>query len=157
MTAIPKEEDERLLEKWKSTDVWPIVREHASSISGSNWKSKHFTNFCPEVSYDMFHLFASMLCTFIDEIDKDTIQAWLKENGRAYDKDWRWTWAHVDPLHYSRCALYSQLPVSEKPGEQKESRKKDDIVTVKPGFFGVSIDVKKLLSLFSKWWLSKHE
>jgi hypothetical protein len=142
MTEIPKEEDTALLNKWQSTDVWPIVREHATAISGSNWKSTHYTNFCPEISYDKFGLFASMLCTYIDEIDKEAAEKLLIENGRSQAKDWRWNWAYVVPLHYSECPIYSQLPVQFSVATPPQNHK-EEILSVKPGIFGVSIDLRR--------------
>lgn len=156
MTEISKEEDAALLTKWQSTDVWPIIREHATAISGSNWKSTHYTNYCPEVSYDKFGLFASMLCTYIDEIDKEAAERLLIENGPAQGKSWRWNWAYVTPMHYSECQLYSQLPIAF-PSAPAPEQKKEEILSVKPGFFGISIDLRKLLTRLSKWWLSKSD
>ncbi|WP_148042267.1 hypothetical protein [Pseudomethylobacillus aquaticus] len=152
-TALTPETDTALLAKWKKTDLWPALAEHATSISGSNGKKSHFSNFCPEVAFDTFGLFASSLCRYADEIDRANAESWLVGNGRAFAKDWRWDWASLNPMHYSECPLYSQLAVSQSivPDSTKE-----EIVSMKPGAFGFSVDLKKLISRFSRWWLSRH-
>ena len=49
-TKIPQAEDERLLEKWKKSDLWPRTEELATSIAGADGKRSMFSNFCPEVA-----------------------------------------------------------------------------------------------------------
>jgi hypothetical protein len=38
----------------------------------------------------------------------------IEEDPAPAEKDWRWTWSHVEPLHYSDCPMYAQLH-QEKP------------------------------------------
>ncbi len=59
-TELDPEEDERLLSFWKTSDLWPRLREQASSVWGREG-NKHISNFCPEVSFLRFNLFASHL------------------------------------------------------------------------------------------------
>src|SRR5260370_40343197 len=66
-TSMDPEEKQRLLEKWKHTDVWPATDEHAAQVIGSEGKPSHFFNFCPEVSFDRFGWFASNLSRYADE------------------------------------------------------------------------------------------
>lgn len=152
-TALATETDAALLAKWKKTDLWPALDEHATSISGSDGKKSQFSNFCPEVSFDTFGLFASSLCRYIDEIDREAAENWLVGHGRAFAMDWRWEWASLNPMHYSECPLYSLLAVSQSiaPATAKE-----EIVSMKPGAFGFSVDLTKLISRFARWWLSRH-
>jgi hypothetical protein len=56
-------------------------------------------------------------------------------------------------MHYSECPLYSQIVVSQSIASGSP---KDEIVSMKPGVFGFSVDLKKLISKFSRWWLARH-
>lgn len=151
-TTLAPETDAMLLTKWKKTDLWPTLAEHSTSISGK--KQSQFSNFCPEVAFDTFGLFASSLCRYVDETDRESTENWLFGQGRAFAKDWRWEWESLNPMHYTECPLYSQLAVSQfiAPSSTKE-----EIVSMKPGAFGFSVDLKKLISRFSRWWLSRHD
>lgn len=107
-TSIDPALDERLLQQWRSTDLWPVTREQETSVAGPPGSPRHFINFCPEVAYDNFGVFASSLHRHADEIDTDTAHRNLAEDGAAPD-DWRWQWAHISPMHYTTCPLYSPL------------------------------------------------
>lgn len=137
-------EDERLLSKWKKTKHWLIPNKHTVSV----FDGKHFMYFCPEVIYDSFGLFASELYRYADDDDYHCAHAQLGENGIPID-DWRWQWSHVSPLHYSECRLYSKLLQSESQSIQEHGKK--EIVEVKPNMFGITIDVKEILSRLWKY------
>jgi hypothetical protein len=102
------EEDQRLLEKWKRSDLWPVTDEQATQVMGPEGKPSLFFKFCPEVSFDRFRWFASNLSYYADEIDEDVAHRNLAEEG-ATAHDWRWTWSLVTPMHYAECPLYSPL------------------------------------------------
>ena len=88
------------------------MSEQLTSISGSEKIS--FWNYCPEVLYDRFGLFANSLSRLHDEIDIDNRHKQLDREG-ALSNDWRWHWATMTPLHYSECSYYSLLqPVISK-------------------------------------------
>ena len=70
-TSIDRDEDDRLLKKWSATDLWPLTGEQATAIAGPKDEPKHFINFCPEVSFERFGVFASQLNRYADEIDID--------------------------------------------------------------------------------------
>jgi hypothetical protein len=152
-TALAPETDSALLAKWKKSELWPATAEHATSISGSEGKPSGFSNFCPEVAFDTFGLFASSLGRYADEIDRENSEKWLVNNGRAFAKDWRWEWASLNAMHYTECPLYSQLTIYQ-PITQIPTR--EEMLTMKPGAFGFSIDLRKLVSKLSRWWLSHH-
>ena len=107
-TKIDPIEDEILLAKWRGSDLWPTTDEQATSTVGTNNDTKHFWNFCPEVSYGRFGLFAMSLDRYADDIDIELAHSKLSKD-RASRGDWRWMWASVQPLHYSDCPLYSPL------------------------------------------------
>lgn len=107
-TKIDPVEDEILLKKWRESDLWPTTDEQATSTAGPNNDTKHFWNFCPEVSYERFGLFALNIDRYADEIDIELAHSKLSKEG-ASRGDWRWVWASVKPLHYSECPLYSPL------------------------------------------------
>lgn len=107
-TSIDPQEDQRLLEKWKHSDLWPVIEEYESQIAGPPGKPSVFTNFCPEVSFDIFGWFGSTLAYYTDETDQDCAHRSLA-NEEASNHDWRWTFSVVVPLHYTDCPLYSLL------------------------------------------------
>lgn len=107
-TKIDPQEDDKLKQAWEKTDVWPVTREQATSISGPGDETKHYSQFCPEVSFDRFGLFATELHKYADEIDIGIAHKELSKEEVAPD-DWRWSWSHVEPMHYTECPLYSLL------------------------------------------------
>lgn len=108
-TKIAADEDKRLLDSWTKTDVWPKVQEQETAVMGSDGHHHLFSNFCPEVSFETFGLFAVSLSRFADEIDRDARHNALSLSGTAHGHDWRWNWEHVREQHYTECPLYSVL------------------------------------------------
>lgn len=100
-TKIETGKIKELDELWKKSDLIPVIAEHDTEIRGPDDKKSGFSNFCPEVLFDVFGLFALSLHRYADEIDRDVAHAQLE--------DWRWAWAQVEPLHYLKCPIYSQL------------------------------------------------
>lgn len=147
-TAIEPSEEKRLLKKWEKTEHWPKVREHESSI----WNNKDFHNFCPEVAYDVFGLFAADLHHYADETDTHAAHAQLAKNGASAD-DWRWQWAYIKPLHYSECRLYSLLLSKNRGGTDQIDSK--EIFEAKPGLFGITVDIKEIAKRIWKWICSR--
>jgi hypothetical protein len=107
-TTIDPAEDAELLERWKRTDLWPVVREQETSVMGSPNEPHIFSRFCPEVLFDGFGWFASHLAYHADELDSECASRRLAKEGASPD-DWRWIWASVTSMHYSDCPLYSPL------------------------------------------------
>lgn len=113
-TRISAEDDRRLQSAWQKTDLWPRTDEQKSAVMGSAENPKHFLNFCPEVLFERFGLFASGLHGYADETDQDAAHARLAKEG-AGPSDWRWSWSSVTPMHYRDCPLYSPL-MKDGPG-----------------------------------------
>jgi hypothetical protein len=107
-TKIDTKEDDKLKHSWEKTDVWPVTAEQATSISGPGDETKHFSQFCPEVTFDRFGFFATELHKYTDEIDVGVAHKELSAKEVSPD-DWRWHWCHVEPMHYTECPLYSLL------------------------------------------------
>ena len=107
-TSIDPDEDRALLARWRASDLWPPTLEQATSVSGPEGDRHIFSNFCPEVAFERFGLFAVFLARHADEIDSDLAHRCLETEG-APAGDWRWSWASVDPLHYADCPLYAPL------------------------------------------------
>jgi len=141
---------------WQNSTLIPVVLEHDTGVMGSNGKKTSFTNFCPEISYDIFGLFAISLHRYADEIDSNTAHAKLSKS--SYPKDWRWQWSHVDPLHYIECPLYSQLlsnPITDSVKTLSE-QEMQELIEVKPSFCGVSLNIKVLITRLISWFTSKQ-
>lgn len=149
-TSIDPAKDKKLLKKWKKSELWPVTDEYATSVAGST--PKFFSNFCPEVSFDRFGLFASYLGRYSDEIDIDTAHSNL-EKELAHSNDWRWRWASISPMHYSECPLFSLLnekDMKESNTSIKPNNDNEDIVELKPNFFGFGINLKALIKRLLK-------
>ena len=114
-TKIAPSEDQRLSKRWKKSDLWPATDEQATSIMGSPGRPI-YSNFCPEVAYEQFGLFAVSFARYADEIDSDAAHAQLGRHG-APPTDWRWAWSSVAPLHYTECPLYSPLDLNHSSSE----------------------------------------
>lgn len=117
-TKIPEEEDQRLLERWEKSEFWPRTEEYASCLSGNEEKYFSYTNFCPEVIYDRFGVFASSLHDHFDEIDRDFAHQRLSELEHP-PQSWQWRWAGLTPRHFTECELYSLL--SQRSNLPKEA------------------------------------
>jgi hypothetical protein len=140
---------------WDKSDLIPTITEQDTSISGSDDRKTSFSNFCPEISYERFGLFASSLHRHIDDIDIEQAHKHLARI-KATPNDWRWVWAAISPLHYSQCPAYSQLlAINTVP--EKIALHEQEIVEFKPGFMGLNINILSLITKFSRWWLSKQK
>ncbi len=146
-TKIPAKEDERLRTLWEKSDLWPVTGEQATSLSGGERKTS-FSEFCPEVIYDRFRIFASGLYEHVGEIDRDIAQQRLNRQG-VTPTDWRWTWWSIKPMHFTECPVYSPL-MHRKPSEEAISEKKP-LIDLKPTFMGMSINLNPVL----QWIASK--
>lgn len=106
--SLNEEKDDDLLKKWEESDIWPVFREEFTSVSGGE-QPNLFDNFCPEVAFNTFHLFASVLIRFSDDLDLEARTRQLKSERAAHVKDWRWRWQYVEPLHFSHCPMFPLL------------------------------------------------
>lgn len=103
-TKITDADKERLDRKWSIFK--PVVLEEEAGISHSDGKFCSITNFCPEVAYDVFGLFASSLWRYADELDSDLAHEKLgREQARSDDP--RWQWSSVTGRHFTECREYS--------------------------------------------------
>lgn len=112
-TRIRKATHDAVLAKWESHELWPVTGETATSISGGE-NLNCFSNFCPEVAFDIFKLFASTLIDFSCSLDRENRERQLEREGMPTGKDWRMRWEHIEPMHYSVCPIYSKLPQEKK-------------------------------------------
>ena len=147
-TEIPPDDGKALLKKWQKSDLWPVVAEQEASTLGSGGIVRHYWNFCPEVSFDNFGLFASSLHCYPDEIDIDLAHAKLGKEGADAD-DWRWIWCQISAMHYSECPIYS--PLAHKSAQTESSLSNEgDILELKPNFFWISINLNALIRRLRK-------
>jgi hypothetical protein len=88
------------------------------------------SNFCPEVSYNIFGLFASGLYPHHGEIDREMAHSRLARE-KANRDDPRWDWASVTPRHYAECPEHSILQTERSgnfgneiiPNESSQTKK----------------------------------
>ena len=153
-TKLEPRIDNAVRSKWERSDLWPSLGEEDTAIASVNDNPHSFSNFCPEVTNQVFGLFASFLSEYADEIDRGIAEKWLVENDRSPSNDWRWRWSSVSPMHYTECPTYSLLSVALKPVDIIPKR--DEVLSAKPGYFGFSVDLRKLLTRLARWWLSKN-
>jgi len=145
-TKIAEKEDKKLFKKWKKSPLWPKADEQVTSVSGPEGRYKHFWNFCPEVSFERFGLFASRLDEHTDDIDLGSTHSELSKI-KATPDDWRWSWSSIQPQHYSECPLYSVL-LSLKTDSQN---KHEDFIDLKPNFYGIGLNINALISRIKGW------
>lgn len=143
-TKIPEKEDKKLLKKWKGSPLLPATKEQATSISG--YEDNHFGNFCPEVSFERFGLFATNLDKYADAIDKDFAHSNLSKI-KATPHDWRWFWSNIQPQHYSECPLYSVLLSLKSDIHNKH----EDIIDLKPNFHGIGLNINALIRKIKRY------
>lgn len=146
-TKIPAAEDELLRQQWEKSDLLPKTAEYDTGMFGNGERWFTYSNFCPEIIYDRFGLFASGLSEHYDEIDRDIAHQWLsKENWpRAH---WQWMWASAKSQHFTECPLYSLLIHSP---ERKENRR-EEVVTLRPTFMGMSMNINELARRIWPWF-----
>jgi hypothetical protein len=153
-TTLEPEVDSAVREKWMKSDLWTTLGEENTGITSADGKTRSFCNFCPEVTGQLFGLFASSLSKYADETDRGVAERWLVDHGRVFAKDWRWDWASVNPMHYTECPTYSLLTVALNSIEIIPKR--EEVLSAKPGFLGFSIDLRRLLTRLARWWLLKN-
>ncbi len=152
MTGINPDKIKDLDELWSQSDLLPIVAEHEPW----NGYNNIFLHFCPEISFDRFGLFAVTLIRYVDEKAQDAAHVRLSTIHNP--NDWRWAWTHVEPLHYLNCPVYSQLASKSSPNVPNKTRniKSVEMVEVKPGFMGINLNIRVLMTRLARWWLSKQ-
>jgi hypothetical protein len=81
-----------------------------------------------------------------------------EELGRSGGAKWRWRWAGLKPLHFTECPLYSPLTIGTRiqPKEEGRNGNGQEIVSLKPTFHGIGIDLKELgrrvWTWCRNWW-----
>jgi len=119
-TSISDEKMMALDSFWKESGLLPVIAEEDTGISGSDGKITSLSNFCPEVSFTYFRLYASYLGRYVDEIDKDCGHRVAERENIA--GDWRYEWGFLSECHYLDCAVYSQVNEFNSNGVGKFDR-----------------------------------
>lgn len=93
---------------WKNHPLSAHTAEETTGLSSTEKGISAYHNFCPEVLYDRFGLFATFLSHYADELDRDLAHQRLSSE-RAESDDPGWDWSAVRRQHFSECPLYSPL------------------------------------------------
>lgn len=141
-TKIDPKEDRKLSKYWDRSKLRPATREQEPEISGFDDDVRSFNKFCPEVLFDRFGFFATYLHRHTDELDIEFAHRDLSKM-EAKSNDWRWYWSSCEPLHYSECSLFSLL--QEIRNNNSRAGSKNEILEIKPGIFGISINIINLI------------
>jgi hypothetical protein len=155
ITKINPEKIKELDAFWDKSGLLPPIAEYDTGISSGKLKST-YTNFCPEVMYDRFGLFVESLFPYIDDIDKEHAYNLIRDE--KIPDDWRGQWENVKPMHYLDCRNYTQLENREVFLRQEalsQQSTNNEILSLKPSFYGITLDIKKLYKSMRKLWKSK--
>ena len=104
-TPIPDETKSRLDKRWQR--LQPTLSEEDASVQcypKSNLSG--VSQFCPEVSYEIFGEFVSHFLDFPDAVDRNTRHKELT-NEKVNRTDLRWRWLSHSHRHYSECKEFS--------------------------------------------------
>jgi hypothetical protein len=107
-TKIDESVDERLLAFWGTHPLAPQTREQSTQIDSTGEGICAYQNFCPEVAWDRFGIFATYFSPYVDEVDRGLAHERLAEKEISSD-DPRWMWRSLTPQHYAACPLYAPL------------------------------------------------
>jgi hypothetical protein len=140
-TKIPPDEDERLKAFWEKSELWPRTGERATSVSCSDKRWHSLSEFCPEVMYERFGLFAKGLGSYFDDLDRGCAYEQLEKEG-VPSTHWRRQWEWLMPLHFTECPLYSPLSHSATKAPKVEERR-EDVVVLKPTFMGMALNLNE--------------
>ena len=152
ITSMSPETIQELDTFWKGNPFVPVIAEHETSVWSSGKREWGFKNFCPEVSFDRFGLFADNLYRYADEIDA--------KSGEAYPSDhWRRVWAsRVTTSLFEVPAIFTAFDVTIQPNHRRSimGKSKKKYFEIKPGIGGIKIDIKALFCWITKWFHSRY-
>ncbi len=147
---IPPDEEERLKARWEGLELWSKSGESIPGMFGNGKKYFSFVRFCPEVIYDRFDVFAVDLTDYYDSEERYFEHQKLRERNRP-EGSWQWAWQAIRPMHFTECPLYSPLAHARKDSDLESNRQKGEVLTLKPGIWGVSVDLKELGRRCQRW------
>lgn len=134
-TEMDLNDSKRLKAKWRNSPPFALLKEQLPSVQGADGTWSTVTNFCPEVTYDLRGVFASMLGSYVDEIDRDHAHARLSRQG-APSNDPSWSWGYITALHYTSCPTFSVLAGAGSIGQGSQQGLLDALLSI-PG-----VDIK---------------
>lgn len=143
---LTSDEDKRLHLHWEKSELWPKSEEDSTYMFGNGEKFFSFSNFCPEVTYERFGYFAGQLVDCNDAEERYAAHQRLKGEN-CPSESWQWSWASLKPLHFTECPLYS--PLIHAVGATKQQLR--DVLTVKPGAWGINVDLIELVRWCGPW------
>ena len=139
-TAMDPKQEKKLIKRWKRSGLWPAAAEDDTAVYAGG---SMFSNYCPEVSYDSFGVFATFLARHADEIDIELRHAQLGREKVGRD-DWRWNWSNVIPMHYSECPLYSPLAHDAEVAVKADATRAEPVLELKPNVAGIGLNLNAI-------------
>lgn len=109
---VASKSKEKLKAYWERTDLYPLDADREPSITHSTPSRPCYSAFCPETLGTCHGVYASALCSFADDIDREAKQKRLKEEG-VPASSWHYWWEYGKPAHYADCPSYLLL----RPGQ----------------------------------------
>jgi hypothetical protein len=107
ITSMSTSKVEALDAFWNESGLLPVIEEEDTGISGADGRITSLSNFCPEVAFTYFRLYASYLGRYVDEIDKDCGHRVAEREN--IPGDWRYEWGFLSECHYLECVVYNQV------------------------------------------------
>jgi hypothetical protein len=90
--------------------------------------------------------FAGQLVDYYDAEERDAAHRRLTGEN-CPSESWQWSWASLKPLHFTECPLYSPLIHAVSATKQQPR----DLVTLKPGAWGMNVDLVELARRCRPW------
>lgn len=107
ITSMSTSKVEALDAFWNESGLLPVIEEEDTGISGTDGRITSLSNFCPEVAFTYFRLYASHLGRYVGEIDKDCGHRVAEREN--IPGDWRYEWGFLSECHYLECVVYNQV------------------------------------------------